>query len=126
MYLLWTAFVGLFGFHLSHGLYTSSLLCWTSIESYNKTTINRVGRKIVNEALSSNPTFDIYFGIDGWMLAMLTAGMSPVTSLVDALCQVALMGLLRLVSLFYLIDFARMTQNCHDRKTAPKDKGKSD
>ncbi len=103
-----------------------SLHVATSIYSCNETTINRVGRKIVNEALSSNPTFDIYFGIDGWMLAMLTAGMSPVSSLVDAICQVALMGLLRLISLFYLMDFARMTQNCHDAKTAPKGKGKND
>lgn len=75
-----------------------------------------VGRKIVNEALSSNPTFDIYFGIDGWMLAMLTSGMNPVTSLTDAICQVALMGLLRFVSLFYLMDFGRLTQKCNDSK----------
>lgn len=71
---------------------------------------------MVDKALSSNPPFDIYFGIDGWMLSTLTSGMNPVTSLVDAIYQVALMGLLRFISLFYLMDFGRITQNCHDAK----------
>ena len=71
---------------------------------------------MVREALSSNPSLDIYFGIDGWMLSMLTAGMNPVTSVGDAIYQVALMGLLRFISLFYLMDFGRITQNCHDAK----------
>eukprot|EP00581_Thalassiosira_minuscula_P014629 CAMPEP_0183716730 /NCGR_PEP_ID=MMETSP0737-20130205/10519_1 /TAXON_ID=385413 /ORGANISM="Thalassiosira miniscula, Strain CCMP1093" /LENGTH=423 /DNA_ID=CAMNT_0025946027 /DNA_START=48 /DNA_END=1319 /DNA_ORIENTATION=- len=75
-----------------------------------------VGTKMVNEALSSNPSFDIYFGIDGWMLATLTSGMNPVTTVLDAIYQVSLMGLLRFVSLFYLLDFGRLTQNCHDAK----------
>ena len=61
--------------------------------------------------MQPQPPFDIYFGLDGWMLATLTAGMSPVTGVADAVCQVALMGLLRLVSLFYLLDFGRITQN---------------
>ena len=80
---------------------------------------------MVNEALSANPTLDIYFGIDGWMLSTLTAGMSPVTSLRDAIYQVALMGLLRFISLFYLLDFGRITQNCHDAKVM-KDISKQD
>lgn len=76
----------------------------------------RVAKKIVKDALSPNPPFDIYFGVDGWMLSTLTAGMNPVTSVVDAICQVSLMGLLRFVSLFYLMDFGRITQNCSDGK----------
>jgi 3-dehydrosphinganine reductase len=84
-----------------------------------------VGKKIVKEALKSNPTFDIYFGIDGWMLSMLTSGMNPVTSVFDAVCQVALMGLLRFISLFYLMDFGRLTQNCADQINA-KDASKED
>ena len=75
-----------------------------------------VGKKLVDSALSPNPPFDVYFGIDGWMLSVLAAGMNPVTTVVDAVCQVALMGLLRFVSLFYLMDFGRITQNCHDWK----------
>lgn len=90
-------------------------------------TQKSVGKKMVNEALSSNPTFDIYFGLDGWMLSMLTSGMNPVTSIRDAICQVTLMGLLRFISLFYLMDFGRITQNCHDtKKIAPKDSSKHD
>ena len=85
-----------------------------------------MGRKIVNAALTANPSFDIYFGIDGWMLSTLTSGMSPVTSTLDAICQVALMGLLRLISLFYLMDFGRITQNCGDAKKARKENGKED
>eukprot|EP00571_Detonula_confervacea_P008131 CAMPEP_0172318390 /NCGR_PEP_ID=MMETSP1058-20130122/34757_1 /TAXON_ID=83371 /ORGANISM="Detonula confervacea, Strain CCMP 353" /LENGTH=393 /DNA_ID=CAMNT_0013033219 /DNA_START=16 /DNA_END=1197 /DNA_ORIENTATION=- len=85
-----------------------------------------VGKKMVNEALSSDPSFDIYFGLDGWMLSMLTSGMNPVTSVVDAICQVTLMGLLRFISLFYLMDFGRITQNCHDAKKMPKDSSKDD
>ena len=72
-----------------------------------------VGRGIVDKALRANPPFDIYFGIDGWMLSMLTSGLTPVTSELDAICQVALMGLLRFISLFYLMDFGRITQGCY-------------
>ena len=85
-----------------------------------------VGKKIVKEALQSNPTFDIYFGIDGWMLSMLTSGMNPVTSVFDAVCQVALMGLLRFISLFYLMDFGRVTQNCSDQLSKEKEASKED
>ena len=85
-----------------------------------------VGKEMVNKALSSNPPFDIYFGIDGWMLSTLTSGMNPVTSIGDAICQVALLGLLRFISLFYLLDFGRITQNCHDTKTKPDDISKDD
>ena len=74
---------------------------------------------MVAAALRSTPPFDIYFGLDGWMLATISAGMSPVTSLSDALCQVAMMGLLRFVSLFYLLDFGRITQRYHDARREP-------
>lgn len=85
-----------------------------------------VAKKIVKEALQSNPTFDIYFGIDGWMLSTLTSGMNPVTSVFDAVCQVALMGLLRFISLFYLMDFGRVTQNCTDQLIKKKEVSKED
>jgi hypothetical protein len=50
------------------------------------------------------------------MLSTITGGINPVTRAVDALCQVALMGLLWFVSLFYLMEFGRITQQCIDRK----------
>jgi hypothetical protein len=86
----------------------------------------RVGERIVTEAISPNPPFDIYFGLEGWMLSTITAGMNPVTSAVDAVCQVALMGLLRFVSLFYLMDFGRITQNCDETKRRGSDEFKTD
>lgn len=85
-----------------------------------------VGKKIVKEACKSNPSFDIYFGIDGWMLSTLACGFNPVTSVLDAVCQVSIMGLLRFVSLFYLMDFGRITQNCIDSSENASVKPKED
>jgi 3-dehydrosphinganine reductase len=85
-----------------------------------------VGKQIVKEACKSNPSFDIYFGIDGWMLSTLACGFNPVTSVLDAVCQVSMMGLLRFVSLFYLMDFGRITQNCIDSSENASDKPKED
>ena len=65
---------------------------------------------MVSSALSRQPPFVVYFGLEGWMLSTLTAGMSPVQTNVNALCQILLMGLLRFVSLFYLMDFRRIVQ----------------
>lgn len=52
---------------------------------------------------------------------MLTSGMNPGTSVIDAIWQVALMGLLRYVSLFYLMDFGKITQTCHAQKVRSKE-----
>ena len=52
---------------------------------------------------------------------MLTSGMNPGTSVIDAIWQVALMGLLRYVSLFYLMDFGKITQTCHAQKVRNKE-----
>jgi 3-dehydrosphinganine reductase len=54
----------------------------------------------------------VYFGLEGWMLSSLTAGMTPVTNLLDAICQISLMGVFRFVSLFYLLDFRRTVAKC--------------
>lgn len=59
------------------------------------------------------------------MLSTLTAGMNPVTSVFDAVWQVSLMGLLRFVSLFYLMDFGRLTQNCYAFKVEEKESGRN-
>jgi hypothetical protein len=63
---------------------------------------------MVKAALKSYPPFIVYFGLEGWMLSTLTAGMAPVHGILDALSQVLLKGLLRLVSLFYLWNFHRI------------------
>ena len=63
---------------------------------------------MVDAAFVTQPSFYVYFTFEGWMLSNLTAGMSPVTTLSDALCQVTLMGLFRFISLFYLNDWWRI------------------
>jgi len=51
-------------------------------------------------------TFVIYSGLDGWMLANLTAGMAPLpNSFPDAVTQCLLSSLLRFISLFYVAQF---------------------
>ena len=57
---------------------------------------------------------------------MLTSGMNPVTCVLDVICQVALMGLFRFISLFYLMDFGRITQSCYDTKKVQRDSCKID
>mmetsp|Transcript_678 Transcript_678/g.1217 ORF Transcript_678/g.1217 Transcript_678/m.1217 type:complete len:330 (+) Transcript_678:106-1095(+) len=46
--------------------------------------------------------FQCYIGLDGWMLAKLTAGMSPQSVPFEVLVEVTLMPLFRLISLIYL------------------------
>ena len=62
-----------------------------------------MGSKILQCAIRGDA--QVYFGLEGWMLATVTAGMSECDSVLDALAQVLLGGLLRLVALFYLMDF---------------------
>lgn len=64
--------------------------------------------------------FCIYSGLDGWMLAHLTAGMAPVSSLLEALTQVCLVSLLRLISLFYVAHFQSIVQGCKNKRDASK------
>ena len=71
-----------------------------------------IAHEMVSAASGSNPTFLVYFSFEGWMLSALTSGMSPVSSLGDAVTQVALNGLFRFISLFYLNDFWRIIRNC--------------
>ena len=63
---------------------------------------------MVDSAFVRNPKFQVYFNLEGWMLSNLTAGMTPVSNLLDALTQVALGGSLRFISLFYLNSFWRI------------------
>ena len=83
----------------------------------------RVAEKMAYSALQSNPPFFVYFGLEGWMLATLTAGMSPVFTMGDVLYQICLMSILRLVSLFYLFDFYRIIGKEKDTKEEPANEG---
>ena len=62
--------------------------------------------------------FYIYHGMDGFMLAMLNCGMSPVHSLLEGVRQIAVVSLFRLISFYYLLTFDRIIA----RKLAEKDK----
>lgn len=81
---------------------------------------------MIQEAFAKNPKFFVYFTFEGWMLTALTSGMSPVSNLFDAITQVALMGLFRFISLFYLNDFWRIISTFHQngkKKKGTKAKG---
>ena len=69
---------------------------------------------MVNATL--NGDYTCYWGLEGWMLATLTSGMGPATSILDVLSQVFLMGILRLVSLFYLWSFRSIISKCKDER----------
>lgn len=71
-----------------------------------------IANKMVKSALEQKQ-FHVYFGIDGWMLSTLNAGMSPpLNSIIDTLYQIFLMGLLRFISLFYLKKYSDIVWNC--------------
>ena len=71
-----------------------------------------VATTMVDAALASRPRCNVYFGLEGWMLSTLTAGMGPPHGILDLICQVLLMGVFRFVSLFYLWDFRRIINRC--------------
>eukprot|EP00978_Attheya_sp_CCMP212_P026841 scaffold88971_cov44-Attheya_sp.AAC.3 len=87
-------------------------------------TSQQVAHKMVSSALQTHPPFTVYYGLEGWMLAHLTAGMSPVHTLLDALSQVLLMGLFRFISLFYLCSFSSIVHKFHHNQTK-KNTGKT-
>jgi hypothetical protein len=68
-------------------------------------------KEMVKCAFADNPKFAVYFNLEGWMLANLTAGMSPVTSLGDAMTQVAFSGIFRIISLFVLNDWWKIIRS---------------
>lgn len=71
-----------------------------------------IANAMVKAAIADNPAFMVYFNLEGWMVSTLTAGMSPVSTVVDAVSQVALGGTLRMIALFIVNDWWRMVRNC--------------
>jgi len=74
-------------------------------ETAGLATPEDTAKVMVCNAFAKNPNFQVHFTSLGWMLSNLTAGMSPVSKLSDAVAQVALSGLFRLISLFILNDW---------------------
>lgn len=81
---------------------------------------NSVAKEMVHQAFCKNPKFAVYFNLDGWMLSNLTAGMGPVSSLSDAVTQVALMGVFRFISLFVLNDWWKTIRNFDSKRNEDK------
>jgi len=75
---------------------------------------DKVASTLLHDAIHGR--FVSYLGMDGWMLATLTCGMSPVTSLWEATQQVLLMGIFRLVSLGYLCQFDKIVKTCKSER----------
>lgn len=69
-----------------------------------------VASAIVNDFV--NGKFLSYVGVDGWMLSLLTSGMSPSSSIFESFQQVFLMGFFRAVSLVYLRGFDQIVARC--------------
>lgn len=77
---------------------------------------------MVSSAIKPIPPFCVYFGLEGWLAATLTAGMAPVHNVIDAMYQILLMSILRFVSLFYLMSFRQIIHKVGAEKRGGKGK----
>lgn len=69
-----------------------------------------VADRLFKDALAGK--FFSSVGLEGFILTTLCSGMSPFKSISELFLQAFLMGLLRIVSAFYLISFEKIIQNC--------------
>jgi 3-dehydrosphinganine reductase len=67
-----------------------------------------IGGTMLKEALKENPPFNVYFGLEGWLVTTLTCGFQPVSTVLDAMAQVSIMSVTRWISLFILNDWYNM------------------
>lgn len=79
-----------------------------------------VAQTILGDSLRGQ--FISYQGLDGWMLANISAGMSPATSFFKVIEQFFLMGLLRVVGLVYLASFDSIVLRCKKEREEEKQK----
>jgi 3-dehydrosphinganine reductase len=77
-----------------------------------------VAKRLMEDTLAGN--FYSSVGSEGFLLCNLCAGMSPVCSVLDLAIQVTLMGLMRLVGVFYLISFNRIVRGCMKKRDMTK------
>ncbi len=95
-------------------------ICRVISETSGLFSSEHVAKKMVKHMLVKRPPFNIYIGLDGFMLSTLTSGMSPGVNLLDVLCQTFLSGLFRFVSLFYLWDFRNTVKKIETRNSKAK------
>ncbi|XP_035732012.1 3-ketodihydrosphingosine reductase-like [Vespa mandarinia] len=79
---------------------------------------NVIADQLFKDALDGK--FFSTVGMEGFLLCIVSCGMSPFTSILELLMQITLMGLSRLISAFYLISFQRIILKC--MKTRDKNK----
>jgi 3-dehydrosphinganine reductase len=85
-----------------------------------------VAKVMVANAIVENPPFGVYFTFDAWMLTALTAGFGPVSTLLDAVSQIAGGSLFRFISLFYLQDWWDTIRRHQNKKQATANKASKD
>lgn len=84
-------------------------------------TSESVGTTMYQAATVSNVSalqYQIYFNLDGFLLCTLACGFTPVTTWIDALFQLTLLNIIRLITLFYLSDWHRIILNSIKNNTA--------
>ena len=69
---------------------------------------------------TKTPTFHVYFTLEGWILSNLTVGMAPVTNLFDAITQISLLNIFRLISLFVVNDWYETIRSYDKNKNNPQ------
>ncbi|XP_053101335.1 3-ketodihydrosphingosine reductase isoform X1 [Hemicordylus capensis] len=75
---------------------------------------DHVARVIVKDAVQGK--FSSSVGTDGYMLTILTSGMSPISSIAEVLEAVILMGFFRFIGLFYIASFDSIVHRCMVQK----------
>ena len=79
-----------------------------------------VGTIMYQAATISNVSklqYQLYFNLDGFLLCTLSCGFTPVTTWMDALFQITILNVIRMISLFYLNDWHRIILNSIPNKT---------
>ena len=80
-----------------------------------------VGTTMYQAATVSNVSklpYQIYFNFDGFLLCTLSSGFTPVTTWIDALFQITILNVIRMVTLFYLNDWHRIILNSIKNNTS--------
>ncbi|XP_038070366.1 3-ketodihydrosphingosine reductase-like isoform X1 [Patiria miniata] len=81
---------------------------------------DEIAKIIVNDAKRGR--FQSYVGLDGFVLATVASGMSPVASLMDAVLQVSLMSLMKAISFIFIANFNSIVMKCYKERESQKQK----
>ncbi|KAF6031509.1 KDSR [Bugula neritina] len=73
-----------------------------------------VAQRILKEMEAG--TFSIVIGIDGFMLDTVSGGLSPIDSIIKSFAQVYLIGIFKLIALFYATIFQRIVMKHKEKR----------